>query len=493
MADSYQKQFDDLTGLVENARKLGATNEEIWEAIKEKPLVVEALSAVDEKDIRSAFDVYQQNTGPERLPAMLGQNVLKGAASMLGAPGDFEALINGLLGDKGKTGWNTITGTESERPEAGSHWLPTSEETNDFLRGLGLIDSPDLRPQPGGEDWAATGAYGLGAALPIALTGGGMLPNLASGVGGAISAKGASELFPENELAPFLGGLLGGGVIHGSMEKIASMQGAKSTMSELEDALATKAALQGKHLDEKLNFEKMMSDLGGKKAETLAAAEASGKAGIEAAAEKLAAAQVAAGGLISRDLATLGALDKLDIATGKLAEWGKLGAKDKAALVGDPTVRKALDLATSEHASAIEAAKSGLAEAKKSAAAGLAEAKKEMRTRSIEAAKERLTAEQRIGRAKAAVPKVESIGETIGRIKRDVAHGAFGASAAGGLSAAISGLGSGTPLHAAGGAVASIAAPYALNYVKSTLGNPGRLNALMLGVEGADAADNWTK
>jgi len=41
--------------------------------------------------------------------------------------------------------------------------------------------------------------------------------------------------------------------------------------------------------------------------------------------------------------------------------------------------------------------------------------------------------------------------------------------------------------------VASIAAHYALNYVKSTLGNPGRLNALMLGVEGADAADNWTK
>jgi hypothetical protein len=468
--------------LIGQALDQGYSRDDVWTYLKENdPSVTEALtSGFDEDSIRGELNLVNQNESAGRLPMMLGQNVLKGTASMVGLPGDLESMINEFAGFREASGEAT-------------HVLPTSSQINEFLGGFGLVDSPDLRPQAGGEDWAATGAYGAGMALPIVATGGGALPTLASGVGGALSAKVASELFPDNELAPILGGLLGGGIIHGSMEKIAALRGAKGAMSELEDALATKAALQGKHLDEKLNFEKMLSDLGGKKAEALAVAEARGKAGIEAAAEKLAAAQAAATGVVSRDLATLGALDKIDIATGKIAEWGKLGAKDKAALVGDPAVRKAMDLATSEHASAIEAAKGGLAEAKKSAAAGLAEAKKEMRTRSIEAAKERLAAEQRIGRAKAAVPKVESIGETIGRIKRDVAHGAFGASAAGGLSAAISGLGSGTPLHAAGGAAASIAAPYALNYVKSTLGNPGRLNALMLGLEGADAVDNWAK
>jgi hypothetical protein len=468
--------------LIKQALDQGYSRDDVWSYLKENdPAVTEALtSGFNEDSIRSELNLFNQNESAGRIPMMLGQNVLKGTASMVGAPGDIESLINAFAGFREASGEAT-------------HVLPTSGQINEFLGGFGLVDSPDLRPQAGGEDWAATGAFGAGAALPIIASGGAAVPTLASGVGGALSAKVASELFPDNELAPILGGLVGGGIIHGSMEKIAAMGKAKGAMVELEEALAGKAALQGKHLDEKLNFEKMMSDLGGKKAETITAAEASGKAGIEAAAEKLAAAQATAGGIISRDLATLGALDKLDIATGKLAEWGKLGAKDKAALVGDPAVRKALDVATSEHASAITQAKEVLTEAKKSAAAGLTEAKKEMRTRSIEAAKERLAVEQRIGRAKTAVPKVESIGETIGRIKRDVAHGAFGASAAGGLSAAISGLGSGTPLHAAGGAVASIAAPYALNYVKSTLSNPGRLNALMLGVEGADAVDNWAR
>jgi hypothetical protein len=471
----YEKQ-------IKQALDQGYSRDDVWSYLKENdPRVAEALSSGFEEDsIRSELNLFNQNESPGRVPMMLGQNVLKGAASMVGAPGDIESLINQFTGFKEPSGEAT-------------HVLPTSGQINDFLGQFGLVDSPDLRPQPGGEDWAATGAYGAGAAIPIILSGGAALPSLASGVGGALSAKAASELFPDNELAPILGGLLGGGIIHGSAEKISAMSKAKGAMSELEDALAAKVALQGKHLDEKMNFENMMADLGKKKSEALAGAEVAGKAGIDTATGNLAAARESARSLIASDLASIGALDKLDVATGKIADWGKLAAKDKAALVGDPAIRKALDLATSEHAAAINSAKESLRGVKKSSGEALAEAKATMRTRSIEAAKERLATERRIGQAKAAIPKTETLGETIGRIKRDVAHGAFGASAAGGLSAAISGLGSGTPFHAAGGAAASIAAPYALNYIRSTLSNPGRMNSLMLGLEGADAVDNWKR
>jgi hypothetical protein len=487
---TYEQQVEETLANIEKMRKAGANAEEIWQTIKDNSFIVEALNAVDEKEIRSYFDIYPQNDSDARLPMMLGQNVLKGTASMLGIIGDGESFFNGLLGDKGRTGFGAITGQPSERPDEGSHWLPTSTEINDFLGGFGLVDSPDLRPQPGGEDWAATGAYGLGAALPFILSGGSSaIPTVASGVGGALTAKAASEIFPDNELATFLGGLIGGGVIHGSMETLAKNAATNSAKSELQAALNAKAALEAKLMTQKLDSAKMFAGLTEKHAVEGKAVADAAAGSIEAAKAKLVAAEASAESILAGQLDLLGQGDKLDLAMGKVKNWAKLGAKDRAALVPDPAVRKSLDLATSERAAAIESAKKTLADSKKSAADELAKTRAEMRVKQIEAAREKLMTEQRIGKIQMRIP--EKTKYSLGDLRRDVGLGSLGAGVNTALAAAIPALGTGTPFHAAGVGAGVAAIPYAAKYIRSTLSNPGRINALLLGAEGADAVDNW--
>jgi hypothetical protein len=312
---------------------------------------------------------------------------------------------------------------------------------------------------------------------------------LASGVGGALTAKLASEIFPDNELAPLIGGLVGGGVIHGSMETLAKSAAANSAKGELQAALNAKAALEAKSMTQELDSAKMFAGLTEKHvAEGKAVADATA-AGIEAAKAKLAAAEASAESILAGQLDLLGQGDKLDLAMGKVKNWAKLGAKDRAALVPDPAIRKSLDLATSEQSAAIESAKKALADSKKSAQEELAKTRAEMRVKQIEAAREKLMTEQRIGKAQMKIP--EKVKYSWDDLRRDAVNGALGSGVNTALAATIPALGNGTPFHAAGLGAATVAVPYAAKYIRSTLRNPGRINSLFLGMEGADAVDNW--
>ena len=187
-----------------------------------------------------------QISGPTRYLAGAGSALLHGLAVGAGLPGDLEAagmnyLVNPLVRAFGgtpedmssaQTGGNTAT------------FFPTSGQLQDYTAKAGLTNRTDLipgrGPYPSAEVLGNAGLEGLGTAIPLAATGGPVLPQLAAGVAGGLAGEGMSRLLPGNSLAPIGAGLLGGiagqGIVSalspGALEREARSLGTSTTRQE---------------------------------------------------------------------------------------------------------------------------------------------------------------------------------------------------------------------------------------------------------------------
>lgn len=132
--------------------------------------------------------------------ANLTQDALAEAgAAVIGLPGMVSNLI-GMGADK------LGILPKDQQPSFGGFIAP--EDVMEVVRKV----IPEYRPQTKGGEYAKAAI--TGATSGVLTGGGGVIPALA-GLGGGLGAKFAGDAYPDNPLAPFLGGVLGGGALGG--------------------------------------------------------------------------------------------------------------------------------------------------------------------------------------------------------------------------------------------------------------------------------------
>lgn len=165
--------------------------------------------------VESLLGARPSETSGPRIPGMIASALAKGVVGMAGTPGNIEAA-----GQKYLPSW--MTRSPDWWPTGGLGQfigLPANNEGRLFPTSTELLaktapvtDNPKLKPRNRVERFASSAATGVGAALPLLLTGGAALPMLAAGALGGLGAEAGHELMPDNEWAPIVGGLVGGGL-----------------------------------------------------------------------------------------------------------------------------------------------------------------------------------------------------------------------------------------------------------------------------------------
>lgn len=229
------------------AREAGYSDQEIQEKLGQTSEYQNAIDAG-----YAPADVWKHlgfdSTGPEAPPeqafagadegsrlarasALTASGLTKGLGSILGLPGDLESLVNS---GAAKLGF----------PGAGEgHFLPTSSDIVGVTDKLGLTNRPDLTPQNPVEEFGSAAATGLGSGLAFGPAGTGAV---LSGIGGGLGAEGANKIFPDNPIAQFIGGLIGGFGVGGgtsAVEKALAKGDLKAAQSAFDEATAAKAEL----------------------------------------------------------------------------------------------------------------------------------------------------------------------------------------------------------------------------------------------------------
>jgi hypothetical protein len=181
------------------------------------PATAPGLSDMTDEQLLAAHTATApQMAGAARAAALPASNVLKGAVSTLGIPGDIVRGI-GYVGGKGAEATldpDPMTAAMAPMPTTpqvstpqmladapGKPNVPApslhnpldSESLMSLPRAAGLVDRSDLQPQGPGERLEAAAAQGAGAALPTLLTGGMTFPaiarTLAQGAGGGLGGE----------------------------------------------------------------------------------------------------------------------------------------------------------------------------------------------------------------------------------------------------------------------------------------------------------------
>lgn len=178
-----------------------------------------------------------QIQGPMRLPLMAGSALVKGAAGLLGLPGDLENLGNeGINALRGWVG-SPVTPQEELAQRAGR--MPTSGEIENTLTNpLGLTNNPHLVPQTPLERYGSALVEAIPSTAAAIGTGGAeLVPGVLAGASGALGSEGAHELAPDSSWAPVVGGLaagLGVGGASGMVENALNARSAGKAMSQAE-------------------------------------------------------------------------------------------------------------------------------------------------------------------------------------------------------------------------------------------------------------------
>lgn len=240
------------------ARRAGYSDDEIRAFLLNQEGVSDARKAgYSDEDILAHFgfgaETPPQMEGPGRLPAMAASGLAKGAVSTLGLPG--EAID---LGNKYLPNWLTRpifsvddSGFHLFPDEAPTNFLPTVSQVTDATKALGLTDRADLEPQNEGEKYLRAGAEGAGSAVPFLASGGAALPLLAAGTAGGLGAEGAHELLPDSDIAPVVGGLLGGLGVGSLTSGAKRLLTSRAVSSELSTAQAALESLKAASMPER--------------------------------------------------------------------------------------------------------------------------------------------------------------------------------------------------------------------------------------------------
>lgn len=202
----------------------------------------------------------QQIQGPWRLPAMVASNAAKGASSLLSIPGDIQTGMNSVfdktIGPYVDKFLPKLTPQQQAKLQAlnNRHGILNSSVVNSAGQSLGLFNRPDLQPENKTEQYIASGAQGMGSALPFAFGGG--LPALAKGAvggfGAGLGAQGGHDI-GEQYGHPALGsfvGALGGGLAGNSLFDLGSkavnaVSGAQSPMLQAYEQAGVTPRLAG--------------------------------------------------------------------------------------------------------------------------------------------------------------------------------------------------------------------------------------------------------
>lgn len=179
-----------------------------------------------------------QISGPWRIPALTASNIAQGAASVAAIPGNMQNLldyalnkVDGWIVPGSKPIWTRQAMQQMGNSAAVKDTipqivrdvlpgpLPDSSDVNAFGKRLGLWDRPDLQPQTTAEKYLASGAMGVGASIPLLMSGGmDAVPSLAAGLGSGIGSQAGHDLWPSHPtLGSISGAFLGGGLASGAL------------------------------------------------------------------------------------------------------------------------------------------------------------------------------------------------------------------------------------------------------------------------------------
>lgn len=109
--------------------------------------------------------------------------------------------------------------------------LPTGDQIS-AVTGLGDANKA-LQPQTAGERYLAAGAAALPDAALVALTGGGVLPALATTEAGAMSSQAIKEAMPGSKIAPIVAGIVGSLGAQGATGWLQASRAAKQAVENL--------------------------------------------------------------------------------------------------------------------------------------------------------------------------------------------------------------------------------------------------------------------
>jgi len=172
---------------INSARKAGYSDNEIADFLASQNPKFDINGArkagYSDAEIVHHLSTPQQMSGVLREPALLGSNIVKGAASLATIP---DALTN--LEDKYVAAplARTIMGEPADFGTPGGAVNPFLKPSDVYpaLQKMGITDRSDLIPQNMGERLLASAGQGAGATVPIALTGGVAAAPLAAAQGG---------------------------------------------------------------------------------------------------------------------------------------------------------------------------------------------------------------------------------------------------------------------------------------------------------------------
>lgn len=166
-------------------------------------------------EVRSAPD---QQSGWTRPLALGASELVKGAVSTLGLPGDLQRLAEGGYNALGaRIGLDPLPSPEGQSigQRILSGTLPTSNELLDLSGRAGLTQRADLIPSGPGEKLLAGAASGTGAALPLLPFGGGVGKTLLQGAAGGTAGELAHQAAPGSVAGPIVAGALAGAGVQG--------------------------------------------------------------------------------------------------------------------------------------------------------------------------------------------------------------------------------------------------------------------------------------
>lgn len=226
--EAIKKHLLGLPGTAE-ARKAGHTDSDILEYFKFKP---KATPGAESGEAEGGLD------RAARLAKMAGSRAVKGVATGIGAIGDVENALTDVANKYVPESIKSAVNAIPRGLRLGN--VPTTEETVGLTNKLGLTGRPELEPRSQGERYLAAGAEGLGSAVPFMALPGSAVVAGAAGATGGMSGEAAHQLYPESELAPIIGGVLGGGgvqIAHSAISsskilKAARSLGSSGTMQE---------------------------------------------------------------------------------------------------------------------------------------------------------------------------------------------------------------------------------------------------------------------